>query len=212
MIAPSISTLFGADLRGDPQTSQAAFNETIACAFLCLKKVSDSDTALTLSRAPRSSLRLLNERRKFAIMLDYQYGRGASSALPRSGLKFSYSRRSDRLKQVEHDGKLFAVIRPNGAAALSMYAVTTLSKSKAFMRNSVAIRDESIEFVRMGKSVFCKFVVAVGDHVMAGSEVVVTDEAGRPVAVGRAKLPGVFMREFKAGVAVKVRSATNEAR
>jgi len=153
----------------------------------------------------------VDERRKFAIMLDYQFGRGASRALPKTGLKFFYSRRSDRLKQVDHDGTIFAVIRPNGAAALSVYAASILAESKAFMRNSVAIKDDTVQFVRMGKSVFCKFVVAVGDHVLSGSEVVVTDEAGRPVAVGRAKLPGAFMREFKAGVAVKVRSAANEA-
>jgi predicted RNA-binding protein (TIGR00451 family) len=152
-------------------------------------------------------LRLVDERRKFAIMLDYQFGKGASKALPRRDLKFFYSRRSDRLKQVDHDGKLFAVIRPNGAVALSVYSASILASSKVFMRNSVAIRDETVQFVRMGKSVFCKFVVRVGDHVLPGSEVVVTDESGAPVAVGRAKLPGVFMREFKAGVAVKVRSA-----
>lgn len=140
-------------------------------------------------------------------MLDYQFGRGSSKALPQRGFKFFYSRRSDRLKQVDHDGKLFAVIRPNGAIALSLYSASILASSKAFMRNSVAIKNETIQFVRKGKSVFCKFVVRVDGHVLPGSEVVVTDESGSPVAVGRAKLPGIFMQEFKAGIAVKVRSA-----
>jgi archaeosine-15-forming tRNA-guanine transglycosylase len=50
-------------------------------------------------------------------------------------------------------------------------------------------------------------VTKTGKHVLPGGEVVVLDESGLPIAVGRAKLPGAFMREFKAGVAVKVRSA-----
>lgn len=150
---------------------------------------------------------LVDERRRFAIMLDYQFGRGTSRALPRDSLRFFYSRKSNRLKQVTHGGKLFAVIRPNGAVTLSRHAAVVLSSSKAFLRNSVTVRNEVAEFIRAGKSVFCKFVVSTGSHVLPGGEVVVVDEAGMPLAVGRAKLPGTVMREFNAGVAVKVRGA-----
>ena len=90
-----------------------------------------------------------------------------------------------------HDGKIFAVVRPNGAIALSLYAARLLASSRAFMQNSVTVSDEAAEFVRKGKSVFCKFVVKVGRHVLPGGEVVVLDGAGSPIAVGRAKLPGV---------------------
>lgn len=153
-------------------------------------------------------LPVLDDRRRFAIMLDYEFGRGTSSALPKSGLKFFFSRRSDRLKQVNLDGRIFAVIRPNGAIALSLLGASSLATSKAFLRNSVTIEDDAVEFVRRGKSVFCKFVAAVGEHVLPGGEVVVLDRRGVPVGVGTAKIPGAYMRDFKAGVAVKVRSAT----
>ncbi len=152
-------------------------------------------------------MRLLDERRRFSLMLDYEFGRGTSGALPRDGLDYLYSRKSDRLKEVMHEGKIFAVVRPNGAIALSLYAARLLASSRAFMQNSVTVSDEAARFVRMGKSVFCKFVVRTGKHVLPGGEVVVLDERGSPIAVGRAKVPGAFMREFKAGVAVKVRSA-----
>jgi conserved protein with predicted RNA binding PUA domain len=152
-------------------------------------------------------LRLLDGRKKFAIMLDYQFGRGSSSALPRDGLKFYYSRRSDRLKQITHDGDLFATIRPNGAIALSLYSASVLIASKSFQRNSVTVKDEAVPFVREGKSVFCKFVLRAGGHVLSGGEVVLLDARGNPLGVGRAKIPGAYMGEFNAGVAVKVRSA-----
>jgi 7-cyano-7-deazaguanine tRNA-ribosyltransferase len=152
-------------------------------------------------------LALLDERRRFCLMLDYEFGRGTSTALPRSGLDFLYSRRSDRLKQVMHDGKLFAVVRPNGAIALSLLGARILASSRTFMQNSVTVSDDAVQFVRSGKSVFCKFVLKTGRHVLPGGEVVVLDGRGTPIGVGRAKLPGACMREFKAGVAVKVRSA-----
>jgi len=145
------------------------------------------------------------------MMLDYEFGAGTSRALPRRGLRFLYSRKSDRLKQVDHEGKLFAVIRPNGAIALTMYSASVLAASKVFLRNTVTVNDEAVEFVRKGKSVFCKFVVKVGSHVLPGGEVVVLDGRGAPIGVGRAKIPGAFMREFKAGVAVKVRGISNES-
>lgn len=101
-------------------------------------------------------------------MLDYEFGRGTSGALPRSGLEYLYSRRSDRLRQVMHEGKLFAVIRPNGAIAPSMHGAKVLASSKAFIQNSVTVSEGADEFVHAGKSVFCKFVVKVGRHVPAG--------------------------------------------
>jgi archaeosine-15-forming tRNA-guanine transglycosylase len=152
-------------------------------------------------------LSLLDERRRFSLMLDYEFGRGTSRALPRAGLEYLYSRRSGRLRQVMQEGKLFAVIRPNGAIALSLHGARAMAASRAFLENSVTVSEEAERFVRAGKSVFCKFVAKVGRHVPPGGEVVVLGADGRVIAVGRAKLPGVYMIGFKAGVAVKVRSA-----
>ncbi len=71
-----------------------------------------------LSR-PVPPLGLLDGRRKLAIMLEYQFGKGSSAGLPPEGLRFYYSRRSARLKKITHQDELFATIRPNGAIALT---------------------------------------------------------------------------------------------
>ena len=141
------------------------------------------------------------------MMLDYEFGRGTSRALPRSGLAFVYSKRSGRLKQVFHDGRLFATIRPNGAISPTLLGANALMASKAYAKNSVVVAPEAVEFVSRGKSVFCKFVKEVGAHVLPGGEVVVLDPEGRVIAVGRAKLHGDYIRQFDHGVAVKVRGA-----
>jgi predicted RNA-binding protein (TIGR00451 family) len=156
-------------------------------------------------------MRLLDGRKQFSIMLDYEFGVGTSRALPKAGLKFVYSKRSDRLKQVIHDDKLFATIRPNGAIAPTYYGACVLIKSKAYAQNSVVVEQAAVEFVSEGRSVFCKFVKGVGRHVLPSGEVAVLDPAGKVIAVGSARVHGDFMRQFKHGVAVKTRAAARGA-
>jgi len=156
-------------------------------------------------------MRLLDGRRQFSMMLDYEFGVGTSRALPKTGLEFIYSKRSDRLKQVVHDDKLFATIRPNGVIAPTYYGACLLIKSKAYAENSVVVEQGAVEFVSEGKSVFCKFVTRVGRHVLPSGEVAVLDPAGRVIAVGSAKVHGDFMRQFNHGVAVKTRGSAKGA-
>ena len=156
-------------------------------------------------------MRLLDGRKQFSMMLDYEFGVGTSRALPRSGLKFVYSKRSDRLKQVIHDDRLFATIRPNGVIAPTYYGACLLIKSKAYAENSVVVEQDAVKFVKEGKSVFCKFVKRVGRHVLPSGEVAVLDPAGRVIGVGSAKIHGDFIRQFRHGVAVKTRGSAEGA-
>jgi len=144
--------------------------------------------------------------RELALMTDYLFGRGVSRALPPSGFRLFYSRRSGRVKLIHHEGKLFATVKPNGAIALSIYGATILSKSPRFKENCVQISDDVTQFVRGGRSVFNKFVVAAGRNIYPKSEVAVVDSRGRVVGVGMAVLNGRHMTQFKTGVAVKVRA------
>jgi archaeosine-15-forming tRNA-guanine transglycosylase len=156
-------------------------------------------------------MRLLDGRKQFSIMLDYEFGVGTSGALPKSGLKFVYSKRSDRLKQVIHDDKLFATIRPNGVIAPTYYGACLLIKSRAYAQNSVVVEQDAVKFVKEGKSVFCKFVKRVGRHVLPSGEVAVLDPAGWVIGVGSAKIHGDFIRQFRHGVAVKTRGSAEAA-
>jgi predicted RNA-binding protein (TIGR00451 family) len=142
-------------------------------------------------------------------MVDYLFGRGVSSELPKEGFRLYYSRRSARVKLVHHDGRLFATVKPNGAMALSMYGASILSKSPKFRENCVQVSDEVAEFVRGGKSVFNKFVVRAGRNVYPKSEVAIVDSKGRVIGVGMAVLNGAHMTQFKTGVAVKVRAGVS---
>jgi predicted RNA-binding protein (TIGR00451 family) len=144
--------------------------------------------------------------RRLSIMVDYLFGKGVSRALPKSGIRLFYSRRSGRAKLVHHDGALFATVKPNGAMALSVYGATVLAQAPRFRENCVEVSDDVVGFVRGGRSVFCKFVMGAGKNVYPKSEVAVVDRRGRVIGVGMAVLNGAVMAQFKSGVAVKVRA------
>jgi uncharacterized protein with predicted RNA binding PUA domain len=153
-------------------------------------------------------VKIFDKRRQLKIILDYQFGR-VSHALPAKNIKFLYSRKSGRIRHVYLDGQLFATLKPNGAIALTIGGANTLLRSRVFRENCVVVEDDAVEFVKRGSSVFCKFVHAAGRRIHARSEVAVLDKSGRVIAVGKAVLPGSFMTQFNAGVAVKVREGSS---
>ena len=143
--------------------------------------------------------------RRISVMVDYLFGRGVSRALPKKGFRLFFSRRSGRVKLIQHEGKIFATVKPNGAFALSVYGAQMLAKSARFGRNCVQVSDGVVDFVKGGKSVFCKFVEKAGENVHPKSEVAITDGGGRVIGVGTAVLNGNVMRQLTSGVAVKDR-------
>jgi predicted RNA-binding protein (TIGR00451 family) len=151
-----------------------------------------------------------DENRTLTLMVDYLFGSGVSRALPKKGFRLYYSRRSGRVKSIFLDGRLFATVKPNGAMALSMAGATVLSKSPRFRENCVQVSDDVIEFVKGGKSVFCKFVKWAGKNIYPKSEVAIIDCKGTVIGVGMAVLNGKVMGQFKTGVAVKVRAGVKK--
>ncbi len=150
------------------------------------------------------------DNRRLALMVDYLFGRGVSRALPNGGFRLYYSRRSGRVKTVFYNGTLFATVKPNGAMALSVAGATILARSPKFKQNCVQVSDDVAEFVKGGKSVFCKFVRWAGKNVYPKSEVAILNGSGRVIGVGMATLNGAVMTQFKSGAAVKVRAGLSK--
>jgi conserved protein with predicted RNA binding PUA domain len=150
---------------------------------------------------------------KLAMSLDYIFGKGTSKALNYSNLTFQYSRRTGRMKYVlENNGQnvLFS-LRPNGSIAPSLLGFSMLL-SKVKLKNmhdrprwSVTVIDSVSPIVSEGKTVFCKHVVYCSDLLRSGEDVVILNEKGEVLAVGRSMLAGPTIKQFKRGAAVKVR-------
>lgn len=137
---------------------------------------------------------------------DYQFGRGVGKRLFPETVEIHFSKATGRIRFVLLNGERLATLRPtDGLLSLSLKAARLLVERLAFMGRSVTVRSDAAEFVADGGDVFAVHVLKVDEDIHAKDEVVVVDERGRVVGVGRAVLSCSEMRSFKKGVAVKVR-------
>ena len=154
----------------------------------------------------------IDPRQKIASNIDAIFGSDISSSIPVDRFEFTFSRRTGRIKNVLHENNLVATLRTDGGLALTIYGAKLLLQSKNFRENCVMVSNDVAEFVSEGKSAFCKHVVSCGNNVMVGSEVAVLDQDDNVIAVGKAVLSAKMIREFKRGVAVKVREGLKAGR
>jgi predicted RNA-binding protein (TIGR00451 family) len=74
---------------------------------------------------------------------------------------------------------------------------------KPLMR--AVVLSEISEFIKKGRSVFCKHVIDVDTHLRALDEVIIVNEDDELLAVGRLMIPVPYIKAFNIGVAIKVR-------
>jgi conserved protein with predicted RNA binding PUA domain len=158
-------------------------------------------------------------RSKLAMSLDYIFGKNTSNGLDFSMLEFQYSRRTGRLKYVLAKGTrsvLFS-FRPNGSIGptvsgftllLSKYKLSNLRRRPKWC---VTVMEGVTDFVSQGKTVFCKHVVACSNQLLAGQDVAILNESGELLAAGRSIVAGSLIKQFKRGVAVKVREGSQKS-
>jgi uncharacterized protein with predicted RNA binding PUA domain len=142
---------------------------------------------------------------------DYQFGRGIGERLFPDSVEIQFSRATGRIRYISLNGARLATLRPtDGLLSLSITAARHLMKDSGLLHCLVTVRSDVAKFVSEGSDVFAVHVVGVDELVHAKDEVVVQDETGIVVAVGRALLSSSEMKAFKTGVAVKVRHGCAE--
>jgi uncharacterized protein with predicted RNA binding PUA domain len=148
----------------------------------------------------------MDPREKVHRHVDALFGAGVSDALP-ANIQFEFSRRTGRIKNFSIGGILAVTLRTNGGLALTVTgAQYLLENSKQFSENCVMPVQEAIPFVSEGRSLFCKHVKWCGSNIKVGSDVAVIDGNSRMViAVGIAMHSSRLMKQYRKGVAVKVR-------
>ncbi len=142
---------------------------------------------------------------------DYQFGRGIGKLLFPEKVEIQFSRATGRIRYVNLNGERLVTLRPtDGLLSLSIAAAHRLVKYAKSSRFLVTVRSDVSNFVAEGSDVFAAHVVKVDEAVHAKDELIVVDEAGNVVGVGRALLSGPEMLAFKIGVAVKIRHGCME--
>jgi len=148
--------------------------------------------------------------RKIRRVADYQFGRGVGVRLFPDNVTAVFSKKTGKIKYIYLDGKLLATLKPtDGLFSLSIEGAKRLGEMEP-RRLWVQVQDEAAAFVEKGSDVFAKHVVNVDEEIRPKEEVVILNGKNRVIAVGKAMLSGREMRDFKRGVAVRVRKGDRE--
>jgi uncharacterized protein with predicted RNA binding PUA domain len=143
---------------------------------------------------------------KIRSIADFQFGKGVGAKLFPENMNIVYSKATGRIRYLNLNGERLATLRPtDGLLSLSIAAAGLMVEKAGFARCFVTVQKDVSTFIADGHDVFAAHVVKVDDAVRAKDEVIVIDEDGQVLAVGRALLSSVEMKAFKTGVAVKIR-------
>jgi conserved protein with predicted RNA binding PUA domain len=137
---------------------------------------------------------------------DYQFAKGVGAKLFPENVQIELSKRTGRIRYINLNGERLATLRPtDGVLSLSIKAARFMTENFPAANCFVTVQNGVSKFIAEGGDVFAVHVVSVNDEIRAKDEIVVLDEDGKVLAVGRAVLSAAEMLAFKTGVAVKVR-------
>ncbi len=141
----------------------------------------------------------------------YQFGLEAADALFREPIQLVTSRKTGKIRNVISDGEHVLSMRAgDGLYTLRMEGARRIVGSVPAPHMRVAVSDDAVPFVSEGKNVFAQFVLSCDPEIRPMEEVIVTDRDDRPIATGRAFLVESEMRAMRKGMAVKVRSGSDD--
>ncbi|MGD8432074.1 MAG: queuine tRNA-ribosyltransferase [Nitrosopumilaceae archaeon] len=142
---------------------------------------------------------------KLKQTIDALFGKGVSRYLPKK-IVITYSKKTGRIRTVHHGEKLLCTLRIDGGLAITPYFAQLLSANKKFKENCLEVNADAAPFVKEGRSVFCKHVIWAGKNINIASDTPILFE-DNVIAVGRAVLSSEMIKDFRRGVAIKVRDS-----
>ncbi|MEM3578887.1 MAG: PUA domain-containing protein [Candidatus Bathyarchaeia archaeon] len=152
-----------------------------------------------------------NPLRRIRSVADYQFGKGVGEKLFPENVEIAYSKRTGRIRFVYLNGERLATLRPmDGFFSLSIEGAKRIVENRIPAKCLVMVKDEVSKFIADGGDVFAVHVVKADGEIRPKDEVIVVNEKGEVLAVGKAVLSGGEMTAFKVGVAVKVRRGVLE--
>ena len=147
----------------------------------------------------------MDNAQKLKHTIDALFGYGVSKTLPKD-IEIIISKRTGKIRNVNHNGILLFTPRTDGGLAITRYCAEIFLKNKKFRDNCIQIDLESKSFVEKGRSVFCQHVVSCGTNVKIGADVPVLYK-NKVVGVGKAVLSSMMILNQERGVAVKIRDS-----
>jgi predicted RNA-binding protein (TIGR00451 family) len=126
-------------------------------------------------------------------------------------VEIAYSKRTGRIRYIYLNGKRLATLRPtDGLFSLSIKGAKRIAENAGSAKCFVTVQNNVSRFIAEGGDVFAAHIVKADDEIRSKDDVIVVDEGGRVLAVGRSVLSSEEIKSFKVGVAVKVRHGCKE--
>ncbi len=141
---------------------------------------------------------------KLKTIANYQFGKNAGGALFPENIEFKKSK-TGRIRQIFYKENRIASLRQDGRLALGKKGGYRLHSFFNPPKLRIQFGEESVPYIREGKSGFAKFVQKVDPEIKAKDETLVVDQNDRLIGIGKARLCSTEMKEFNKGVAVKIK-------
>ncbi|MHA2268381.1 MAG: PUA domain-containing protein [Promethearchaeota archaeon] len=137
--------------------------------------------------------------RQVKAISDYQFGKDITDLL---------------LKDLENiRDNLILILRPNnGFFTLSINSAHTIITNFKPPKLRVVVLNEISEFIKKGRNVFCKHIIDIDENLRPLDEVIVVNQDDELLAIGRLKLPVMYVKSFSSGIAVNVRKGVYKSK
>ena len=153
-----------------------------------------------------------NDLAKIRSIANYQFGKGVGEQLFPDNITIEYSPRTGRIRYINLNVERLATLRPtDGLLSLSLKAAEFMVHNASFAKCFVTVQNDVSPYIAKCGDVFAVHIVKADEEIRARDEVIVVDENGSVLAVGRAMLSSSEMLAFKTGVAVKTRHGTKQS-
>ncbi len=115
------------------------------------------------------------------------------------------SPKTGRIRKLVKEGELYLVVRPSDHMFLLHGAAKKLHEETEYPEQRISMKDEAVEFVEKGKTVFNKFVEEVDPDLRPGEPVLIVDKNDKLLASGETYLCSKEIKELEKGEAAKNR-------
>ncbi|MHA2283269.1 MAG: PUA domain-containing protein [Promethearchaeota archaeon] len=157
---------------------------------------------------------LLGLRQAKAIS-DYQFGKDITNLLFKDidNIRIERSSTTQKIRYIFLKNDLILTLRPtNGFFTLSIHSARIIITNFGAPKLRIIVLNEISEFIKKGRNVFCKHVIDIDENLRPLDEVIVVNQDDELLAIGRLKLPSMYVKSFSSGIAVNVRKGVYKSK
>ncbi|MHA1490114.1 MAG: PUA domain-containing protein [Promethearchaeota archaeon] len=154
------------------------------------------------------TIKLLLGLRKIKAISDYQFDTEITDIIfdDFENIRIEYSKNTGKIKHIYNRDKIILTLRPTvGFFTLSIFSAKKIIDNTRVPKLRAVVLTEISEFIKKGRNVFCKHVVAIDENLRPMDEVIVVNQEDDLLAIGKLKIPVSYVKTFKSGVAIKIR-------